>query len=139
MRLGIKKLYPDTIAHAFYYALKHELSLAMKEEELLEILTLDDCLTSVMLLQYAITHDLKVVEKAIRKRSAKLKSGNSIERDKQWLLIYQTWSENDLERNKQQFLAALKRKQFQFLAMPKRTTGNSTVKDSEFSGPNYSS
>ncbi len=118
VRLGIRKLYPDAISHALYYALKYEIALLVSEDELLEILKIDDCLTNVLLLEYAAKHDLKKVQKAIKKRATELKSSDSSDKDKHWLFIYQTWTESELKGNKQSFLAKLKKLGFQFIVFP---------------------
>lgn len=139
VRLGTRRLYPDTIAHAFYYALKHEFALPIKEEDLLEVLTLDDCIANVLLLEYAVKRDLKKVQTAVREHSAKLKSGTSRDKDKNWLLIYQTWSENELHEHEQEFLATLKKQEFRFIAVPASEAANPVVKDSDFPDSIYSS
>lgn len=139
VRLGTRKLYPDTIAHAFYYALKHDLTLPIKEDELLEVLAVDDCIANVLLLEYAVKQSLKEVQTAVRERAAKLKSGDSRDRDKHWLLIYQTWTEKELEEYDQNFLSTLKKQDFRFLAVPARETVNPAVKGSEFPDSIYPS
>ena len=57
VKLGIRKLYPDTIAHAIYFALKYDLSLNLADTVLIEIINLDDCVTNVLLLEYAKKHN----------------------------------------------------------------------------------
>ena len=118
IQLGIRKLYPDTIAHAIYYALKHELTFNLKDETLIEIVALDDCVTNVLLLEYAKKRNRPKVKSAIIKRANELKSEDSREKDRHWLLIYQVWSHKDLKGNGQGFLANLKSVDFQFLSMP---------------------
>ena len=118
IKLGIKKLYPDTIAHALYYALKHRVILKLENSVLCEILTLNDCITDVLLFEYAKRHDIAVVLKQIKKRAQEIKLEDDREKDKNWLLIYQVWTESDLKGNKQSFLADLKNRNFQFLHFP---------------------
>ena len=101
--------------------------------------SLDDCVANVLLLEYAVKHDLKKVQTAVKERSSKLKSGTSRDRDKHWLLIYQTWTERELLGNKQSFLATLKKQEFKFIAVPAPEAVNSVVKDSEFPDSIYSS
>ena len=96
IKLGIKKLYPDTIAHALYYALKHRVILKIENSVLCEILTLNDCITDVLLFEYAKRHDIAVVLKQIKKRAQEIKLEDDREKDKNWLLIYQVWTESDL-------------------------------------------
>ena len=117
-RLGAKKIYPDAIAHALFLALKYEVALGMSEAELTGIVQLDDCVANVLLLEYAKKQSLKKLQTSIKYRAALLKGGDGRDCDKQWLLIYQTWSIKDLNGNGQGFLAKLKRKGFEFFSMP---------------------
>jgi hypothetical protein len=118
VRLGTQKLYPDTIAHAVYYALKHKIAIPISEAELLAVLPLDDCVVNVLLLEYAPLHGLKKLRKAVKDRAMQLKSAGHRDQDRNWLLIYQTWTEKELTGNGQAFLAMLKRAKFEFLAVP---------------------
>lgn len=119
VQLGIRKLYPDTIAHALYFALKYDLTLSLKDEALIEIVALDDCVTNVLLLEYAKRRKRPKVKSAINTRARDLlKTDDSRESDKHWLLIYQIWSKKELVGNGQSFLANLKNKGFQFFFMP---------------------
>lgn len=128
--LGTKKLYPDTICHALYYALKHDVVIPVADANLLEILNLDDCLANVLLLEYANKYALKKVKTAIKKRSSELlKSGDARDKDKHWLLIYQTWTEKELKGNGQQFLAELKKQGFQFIVFPAKEVEPTAVKE----------
>ena len=116
--LGTQKLYPDTIAHALYYALKHKIAIPVTEAELLAVLPLDDCVVNVLLLEYAPQHGLKKLHKAVKARAMQLKSAGHRDQDRNWLLIYQTWTEKELTGNGQAFLAMLKKAKFQFLVVP---------------------
>ncbi|MBZ0106192.1 MAG: RNA-directed DNA polymerase [Sulfuricella denitrificans] len=116
--LGVRKLYPDTIAHALYFALKHDLTLHLKDDELIEIVALDDCIANVLLLEYAKKRKRPKVKSSITKRAKNLMAGDSREKDKHWLLIYQIWTKKELEGNGQGFLAKLKGKGFHFFCMP---------------------
>ena len=118
VRLGIQKLYPDAIAHGMYFALKHGAKVQLNEAQFQEILKLDDCIVSVLLLEYAKKHKLKKIESAIKKRSQALKKEDARDQDRQWLLIYQTWSEVDLSGTGQVFLSLLKGKKFRFFTSP---------------------
>ena len=91
-----------------------------REAELAGIVQLDDCVTNVLLLAYAKKQGLKKVRAEIKKRAAMLKTDDGRERDRQWLLIYQTWSIAELAGNGQGFLAKLKSKGFEFFAMPSK-------------------
>ncbi|GKS70258.1 hypothetical protein W03_22620 [Nitrosomonas sp. PY1] len=119
IKLGLQKLYPDAIAHAIYYALRYKITLDITEEKLSEIISLDDCLTNVVLLEYANINNLEEVKSALKDRSEKLKNSKSKrEIAKNWLLAYQQWTEKDLEGNDQQFLAKLKEMGIKFLVIP---------------------
>ena len=118
-KIGLRKLYPDAIAHALYYVLKHDVALSLNDTELKEVIVLDDCITNVLLLEYANRHKRKTVVSAIKLRANEIKVADSREKDKNWLLIYQLWSIKDLNGNGQTFLADLKKKDFKFLVFPK--------------------
>ena len=118
-KIGLRRLYPDAIAHALYYVLKHDVELSLDDDELKEIVALDDCIANVLLFEYATRRRRKKVVSAIKKRAAEMKSSDKRERDKQWLLIYQLWSAKELKDNAQAFLSDLKTKDFKFLVLPK--------------------
>ena len=117
-RIGVRKLYPDAIAHALYYVLKHGVVLSLDDTELKEIVALDDCITNVLLFEYATQHQRTKVISAIKSRVNEIKAADSREKDKHWLLIYQIWSVKDLKGNGQAFLAELKSQNFKFLNVP---------------------
>lgn len=50
---GIKKLYPDIVAHAIFLAIKYGRTIDLPEEELIKAIELEDCLVNVLLLKYA--------------------------------------------------------------------------------------
>lgn len=52
---------------------------------------------------------------AVKKTANALKRLPKREQDRQWLLIYNVWSESDLRGNGQAFLADLKKVRFQFM------------------------
>lgn len=118
IELGLKKLYPDTIAHALYYALKHEQKIKLSDNDLKSIITLDDCITNVLLLEYGIKNKRPKIVSAVKTHANNLKKSDGRERDKNWLLIYQVWDSADLNGNGQSFLAELKSKGFEFLSIP---------------------
>jgi len=117
-KMGLRKLYPDAIAHALYYVLKHGVELSLDDNDLKEIVALDDCIANVLLLEYATRHKRAKVVSAIKKRATEIKTSDKRERDKQWLLIYQLWSAKELKDNAQAFLSELKTKDFKFLDIP---------------------
>ena len=52
--ISTKKIYPDAISYAIYYSLKYQIYLeSITEEELLKIVSLDDCVVNVLLYDYA--------------------------------------------------------------------------------------
>jgi len=117
-KLGIKKLYTDTIAHALYFALKYDFSLDLADEDWLKIIALDDCITNVILLEYVKIRGLKQVADRIIERAKELLSAERREQDQQWLLIYQVWTKDELKDCNQSFLAILKEKGFEFFCLP---------------------
>ena len=124
VKLGVRKLYPDSIAHALYFALKHDLILDLKDDALIEIIALDDCVTNVLLFEYAKRFERAKVKSAVRKRALALMAEDSREKDKHWLLIFQIWSKKELEGNGQGFLGKLKNKNFAFFRMPETSQAN---------------
>ncbi|STR45046.1 RNA-directed DNA polymerase [Iodobacter fluviatilis] len=85
--LGLKKLYPDVIAHALFLALKYDFVLDFKDEQLIEIVPLDDCIANVLLLEYAKQRRRNKVKSAVDTRAKELKTADQRDKDKQWLLI----------------------------------------------------
>lgn len=116
--LGIRKLYPDPVAHAIYYALKYDTKIDLDDGTLCEIIKLDDCITNVLLHEYASRRGIEKVSKAVAERTNEIKKLDAREKDRNWLLIYQLWSEADLKGNGQGFLSALKKAGFSFLRIP---------------------
>lgn len=116
--LGLRKLYPDTIAHAIFLALKYDLVLGLKDEQIKEVVLLDDCIANVLLLEYAKLRGRKKVEQAVKRRANELKKADKRDRDKHWLLIYQVWTQQELFGNGQDFLATLKGLGFSFFIPP---------------------
>lgn len=115
LAVGIQRIFPDAIAHALYYSLKHNLELNTPENKLREVIEIDDCLSNVLLLEYAKRYEAESIRKNIRRRTAKLKGTETREKDRFWLLIYQLWSEKTLNDEGQQFLAELKLNRFDFV------------------------
>lgn len=115
---GVKRLYPDAIAHAIFLSLKYDFTLGLSDDRLIEIVALDDCIANVLLLEYAKVRARKKVKTAVNKRANELKSADQRDKDKHWLLIYQAWTKAELMGNGQGFLADLKSKGFQFFSMP---------------------
>lgn len=117
--LGLRKLYPDAIAHAIFLALKYDFVIDLKDEQFKEVVKLDDCIANVLLLEYAKVRGREKLEKAVKRRANELKTADQRDKDKHWLLIYQVWSEVELKGRDQGFLAQLKGKGFQFFTLPK--------------------
>ena len=118
IKIGLQKLYPDTIAHALFLALKHNVVIDLKDDQLIEVIALDDCVANVLLLEYALLRKRKKIASGVKIRANDLLKADARERDKHWLLAYQVWSEAELEGNGQGFLAGLKKKGFQFFSLP---------------------
>ncbi len=115
LEIGIQRIFPDAIAHALYYSLKHNLQLSTPKDKLQEVIEIDDCLSNVLLLEYAKRYGVKSIRGAIRRRADKLKGMEIREKDRFWLLIYQVWREKTLRDEGQSFLAELKRNRFGFI------------------------
>ena len=116
LEIGIQRIYLDAITYALYYSLKYDLQFDIAECELREkIIPVDDCLSNVLLLEYAKRNKIKSIRYAIRKHAKKLKGMETREKDRFWLLIYQLWREKTLNNEGQLFLAELKRKRFSFV------------------------
>lgn len=119
VQLGLRKLYPDAIAHAIFLSLKYDFAIGLKDEHFKEVVKLDDCIANVLLLEYAKVRERENLEKAVNRRANELKTADQRDKDKHWLLIYQVWSKTELEGNGQDFLAELKGEGFQFFSLPK--------------------
>ncbi len=120
VQLGLRKLYPDAIAHAIFLALKYDVVLGLADEHLTDVVALDDCIATVLLLEYAKVHGLGELVSAVKERANELTSADNRDKDKHWLLIYQVWTEAELRGRKQSFLAELKGMGFQFFVMPQQ-------------------
>ena len=118
--LGVRKLYPDTIAHAVFLALKYEFDLGLEAQLMQGAIDLNDCVANTLLWEYANARDLQDVQKAIRDKTDALKGDDARAMDRQWLLIYQVWSVAELKKQKQDFLADLKAKGLVFFRMPSK-------------------
>ena len=112
---GIQRIYPDAIAFALYYSLKHGLPLDIIRSNYREIIEIDDCLADVLLLEFARRHKIRNIQEAIRSRAERLRGLETRETDRYWLLIYQLWRSKTLSQERQGFLAELKANRFSFL------------------------
>lgn len=115
IKIGIEKIHPDSIAHALYFAIERDFEINLSEDEHKAIIQIDDCLSNVLLWEYASRRSLTKVKKWLRERANNLKSQEKRDQDAQWLLVYTIWSEADLRGNGQAFLANLKNKHFDFI------------------------
>ena len=112
---GIQKIYPDAIAFALYFSVKGNFRSNTIDARYGEIIEIDDCLSVVLLLEYARRHKIQRIQNAIRAHANKLKGVETREQDRFWLLIYQLWREKTLFEEGQSFLAELKKSHFDFL------------------------
>lgn len=115
MEIGVERIYPDTIAHGLYYAIKYGLHTKITRSTIDSIIEIDDCLTLVLLLEYAKRRRMAKVVEMIQEHADGLKGEDRQEKDRNWLLIYQAWDEHTLRREGQDFLADLKKKDMSFL------------------------
>lgn len=117
IRIGLQKLYPDAIAYSLYYALRYKQELTLTNEHFDNIIALNDCVATVLLLKYAMRNKLATIVSAIKKTSAALKTEDKRSQDRQWLLIYQTWTDSELAGNGHTLLGYLKKTKFRFLTL----------------------
>ena len=115
IQIGIRRIYPDAIAHALYYAIKHGVILNVTEAQLRRILPIDDCICDVLLLDYSTRQSLTKLAGSIKTRANNLKGLDSRDQDTFWLLIYQVWSVAELKGNGHELLGDLKQKNFNFV------------------------
>ena len=115
LKIGMDKLYTDAIAYALYYAIKYDLRIDVSEPFLLQISEVNDCLTNVLLREYSSRNSIRSVQRKITSKARKLRGSDPIEKDRNWLLIYQVWKPATLRSEGQSFLADLKRKGFSFV------------------------
>ena len=115
IRAGIQKIYPDAIAHGIYYSLIYRMRLRLLETNLLDVVDMGDCLTSVLLLEYARFFGAPKIGPKVRRFADSLRTLERREKDRYWLLVYQVWDPNTLDGEGQGYLAQLKRSGFQFV------------------------
>ncbi|WP_429218073.1 antiviral reverse transcriptase Drt4 [Aeromonas veronii] len=127
--LGLRKLYPDAIAHALFLALKYDFVLGLNDAQLGEVIVLDDCIANVLLLEYAKVRGCEKLGSAVKTRANELKKADPRDRDKHWLLIYQVWTQKELEGNGQRLLSELKGSGFSFFLPPKLADDEPEVED----------
>ena len=118
IELGLQKLYPDAIAHAIYYSIRYKAKIDLSDQKLIDIILLDDCLTSVLLLEYGKYINSQFLQKELMKHADLLKSGDKRDIQRNWLFVYQLWTDNDLNGNGQSFLVALRNKGIKFIEIP---------------------
>src|SRR5690606_41785523 len=63
LQLGLRKVYPDALAHAIFLAPKYDFALGLEDKELIEVVALDARVGTVLLLGYAERHDRQNVKK----------------------------------------------------------------------------
>ena len=117
IRAGIQKIYPDAIAHGLYYSLIYRMPLSQLEADLLDVVDIGDCLTNVLLLEYAGLFGAPKIRSRVQQFTDSLLTLERREKDRYWLLIYQMWATNTLDGEGQAYLARLKRSGFQFLVL----------------------
>ena len=115
IKIGIQRIYPDAIAYALFYAIEQDLTLQVTEYDLGQVVTIDDCISDVLLLEYAKRRKLKKLVRAIKTRANNLKCLDRREQDAFWLLIYQVWKEDELKGNGHDLLGELKSQNFNFI------------------------
>ena len=111
---GVKNVQPDAISHALHFALKYELSMPEVLDYSEAILELGDCVTVVLLHEYALAHQLNGINKSVKCFADEFVN-DLRKQDRNWLLIYQLWSVDELIGRGQPFLGKLKRNGFSFV------------------------
>ena len=117
IRAGIERIYPDAIAHGLYYSMIHGLRPRAIEPQLLEAVDIADCLTNVLLLEYAGRFRVSKLRSKVRTFTQTLRGLKRRDKDRYWLLIYQMWPDNILNGEGQAYLAWLKRSGFRFVVL----------------------
>ena len=116
LETGIDRNHADAVSSSLYYAVKHDVTIDGVDPELVSNLwQMNDCLSLLLLFEYGKRKGLAKVCKSLRNRVDSLKGTNDKEKDRNWLLIYQVWSQKTLEKEGQNFLAELKGKDYSFL------------------------
>jgi hypothetical protein len=115
LEFGINKLYTDSIAYSIYFACRYKIKLDISDNTLDSLLKINDCICLVLLNEYAIMNSDKTLTKAINTHTNKLKGSEMRELDRFWLLVYQVFTEQELRTEKQDLLANLKSKKFEFV------------------------
>lgn len=115
LEIGVKNIYPDSIAHGLYCAIGYGVSLkiAQFEDAIIEI---DDCLCLVLLLEYSRRNGLADLASKVQARADMLRGGEGRDKDRFWPLIYDVWSAKELKSEGQDFLGELKEKGMSFLS-----------------------
>ena len=85
LEIGIRRIYPDAIAHALYYAIKFDIE-GFSSEYLFKTLPINDCVSLVLLWEYAQKYNLTDIKTAIHKKTANLKNLEKRDADAFWLL-----------------------------------------------------
>jgi hypothetical protein len=118
IKLGLKKLYPDSIAHAIYYSIRYNARIELDDNQLIDIIKLNDCLSIVLLFEYANYIDSDYLRNKVNDYAQSLKPLDKRDIGRNWLLIYQLWTDNDLNGNGQSFLLKLRNKGVKFISFP---------------------
>ena len=116
LEIAIQKVYSDSMVYALYHAIVYKIKLEMDVGRIRDAaLRIDDCITYVLLREYGRRFGERMIVDSVRSRAEKLKGEERREQDRFWLLIYQIWRADTLNREGQGFLAGLKRARFAFL------------------------
>ena len=113
--IGVQKIQSDAISHALFYSLKHNVQFSEIEKYQEKIVEIDDCISLVLLFEYAKLNGCAEICEMIIDRANELRGLEMREKDRYWLLIYQVWCEKTLECEDQPFLAELKRRGLSFV------------------------
>ena len=122
LNIGVQKIQSDAISHALFYSLKYNVQFSEIEKYQKKVVEIDDCISLVLLFEYAKLNGCSEICRMIIDRADKLRGLETREKDRKWLLLYQVWCDKTLECEGQQFLAELKKSGFSFVGL---TSGNS--------------
>ena len=115
LEIGIRKLYPDAIAHGLYLALNYTIQPTLSQEIESSILAIDDCIVLVLFREYALRHNLANIITKIEEKALSLQLLEQREQDRFWLLLYQVYTAEQLIACGQDFLGKLKIAGFSFI------------------------
>lgn len=105
----------DGLAHALHLALKYDVHLNLSDDTITSIEAARDCISMVLLYEYAKSRSIDSVKERLERIARSLKDFPRRDQDRFWLFIYQTCTKSELQSFGQHFLANLKGSDFKFI------------------------